>query len=115
MNLVNAHMKRNAGARRLVASLATAMFFLAACGSSTTTSSSHLPTGPVTMGVLSCFTGSLSSLGTAMLQGSQVAQKAINGGGGILGQQLVLQPVSATGGNAVLAFRPGLPARMACQ
>jgi ABC-type branched-subunit amino acid transport system substrate-binding protein len=42
----------------------------------------------VTMGVLSCFTGSLASLGQAMLQGSQVAQKAINAAGGILGQQL---------------------------
>jgi len=42
------------------------------------------------MGVLSCFTGSLASLGQAMLQGSQVAQKAINDGGGILGQQLTI-------------------------
>jgi ABC-type branched-subunit amino acid transport system substrate-binding protein len=41
--------------------------------------------------VLSCFTGNLASLGQAMLQGSQVAQKAINDGGGILGQQLQLQ------------------------
>jgi ABC-type branched-subunit amino acid transport system substrate-binding protein len=40
------------------------------------------------MGVLSCFTGTLSSLGAAMLQGSQVAQKAINDAGGILSQQL---------------------------
>jgi ABC-type branched-subunit amino acid transport system substrate-binding protein len=61
-------------------------FVLAACGSSS--SASNLPTGPVTMGVLSCFTGTLASLGQAMLQGSQVAQKAINDGGGILGQQL---------------------------
>jgi branched-chain amino acid transport system substrate-binding protein len=43
------------------------------------------------MGVLSCFTGTLSSLGAAMLQGSQVAQKAINDAGGILRQQLQLQ------------------------
>ncbi|HEY5034436.1 MAG TPA: ABC transporter substrate-binding protein [Candidatus Dormibacteraeota bacterium] len=90
MNLVNANTKRNSGPGRLMASLATTAFVLAACGS-TSTSTSHLPTGPVTMGVLSCFTGSLSSLGAAMLQGSQVAQKAINAGGGILGQQLVLQ------------------------
>src|SRR3989441_5543663 len=46
--------------------------------------------GPVTMGVLSCFTGTLASLGEAMLQGSQVAQKAINDAGGILGRQLNL-------------------------
>ena len=89
MNLVNANTKRNSGVGRFLASLATAAFVLAACGG--TPSTSHVPTGPVTMGVLSCFTGSLSSLGAAMLQGSQVAQKAINDGGGILGQQLVLQ------------------------
>jgi len=42
------------------------------------------------MGVLSCFTGTLASLGQAMLQGAQVAQKAINDAGGILGRQLNL-------------------------
>ena len=40
------------------------------------------------MGVLSCFTGTLASLGQAMLQGSQIAQKAVNDAGGILGQKL---------------------------
>src|SRR5487761_523445 len=91
MNLVSENTKRQSGAARLVASVAAAAWVLAACGSNTPSSNSHLPTGPVTMGVLSCFTGSLSSLGAAMLQGSQIAQKAINDGGGILGQQLVLQ------------------------
>src|SRR5579864_2771656 len=89
MNLVKKNSKRQSGSARLVAGVAAAAWVLAACGSSTP--SSHLPTGPVTMGVLSCFTGSLSSLGQAMLQGSQVAQKAINDAGGILGQQLQLQ------------------------
>jgi ABC-type branched-subunit amino acid transport system substrate-binding protein len=91
MNLVSEKTKRQSGAVRLVASVAAAAWVIAACGSTTPSSNSNLPTGPVTMGVLSCFTGSLSSLGAAMLQGSQVAQKAINDGGGILGQQLVLQ------------------------
>jgi branched-chain amino acid transport system substrate-binding protein len=81
---------RRAGTWRLVASSAAAVFVLAACGTSTPTTSGKQPTGPVTMGVLSCFTGSLASLGQAMLQGSQVAQKAINDGGGILGQQLTI-------------------------
>jgi ABC-type branched-subunit amino acid transport system substrate-binding protein len=80
---------RRAGAWRLVAGSVGAVFVLAACGN-TPSSSGKLPTGPVTMGVLSCFTGSLASLGAAMLQGSQVAQQAINAGGGILGQQLVI-------------------------
>ena len=64
---------------------------LAACGSTSSNStSSGSSSGPVTMGVLSCFTGTLASLGQAMLQGSQVAQKAINDAGGILGRQLNL-------------------------
>ena len=41
-------------------------------------------------GVLSCFTGRLASLGQAMLQGSQVAQKAIDASGGVLGQKVKL-------------------------
>src|ERR1700674_629428 len=81
--------QRHAGTWRLVAGSVAAMCVLAACGGTTSTSG-KLPTGPVTMGVLSCFTGSLASLGAAMLQGSQVAQQAINAGGGILGQQLVI-------------------------
>ena len=73
--------------RVLVAVVATALG-LTACGGGTSNSSAHLPSGPVSIGVLSCFTGNLASLGQAMLQGSQIAQKAINDGGGILGQQL---------------------------
>jgi branched-chain amino acid transport system substrate-binding protein len=41
-------------------------------------------------GVLSCFTGRLASLGQAMLQGSQVAAKAIDAAGGVLGQKVKL-------------------------
>jgi neutral amino acid transport system substrate-binding protein len=81
---------RQPGAWRLLAGSTVAAFVLAACGTSSTTGASHLPTGPVTMGVLSCFSGSLASLGQAMLQGSQVAMKTINDNGGILGQQLAL-------------------------
>src|ERR1700682_4426835 len=80
--------RRNVGTARLVATPVAAAFVIAACGGNGSSSSGKLPTGPVTMGVLSCFTGTLASLGQAMLQGSQVAQKAINDAGGILGQQL---------------------------
>jgi branched-chain amino acid transport system substrate-binding protein len=41
-------------------------------------------------GVLSCFTGRLASLGQAMLQGSQVAQREIDAAGGVLGQKVKL-------------------------
>jgi len=82
-------LRSHEGTWRLVAGSVAAVFVIAACGNNTT-SSGKLPTGPVTMGVLSCFTGTLASLGQAMLQGSQVAQKAINDAGGILGQQLVI-------------------------
>src|ERR1700732_4287963 len=76
--------------RRLLPGSVAVALLLAACGGSTGTTGGKQPTGPVSMGVLSCFTGSLASLGNAMLQGSQMAQKAINDAGGILGQQLVL-------------------------
>src|SRR5882724_4260903 len=59
---------------------------LAACG---TTSPPATSGGPVTIGVLSCFTG-LPGLGQAMWQGAQVAQKAISDSEGILGRQLKL-------------------------
>src|SRR6266849_1579485 len=72
---------------RIVACSLALVLALAACG---TTSSSTPSSGTVTMGVLSCFTGTLASLGQAMLQGAQVAQKAINDAGGILGRQLKL-------------------------
>jgi ABC-type branched-subunit amino acid transport system substrate-binding protein len=59
---------------------------VAACGSGSGGSGG----GSVAYGVLSCFTGTLASLGEAMLQGSQVAQRAINDGGGVVGKQLSL-------------------------
>jgi ABC-type branched-subunit amino acid transport system substrate-binding protein len=65
---------------------------LAACASSGSGSggSSGGASGPVTYGVLSCFTGRLASLGQAMLQGAKVAQAEVNGAGGVLGQKLQL-------------------------
>jgi ABC-type branched-subunit amino acid transport system substrate-binding protein len=76
--------------QRLLSSSVAVALLLAACGGSTPTTGGKQPTGPVEMGVLSCFTGPLASLGNAMLQGSQLAQRAINDAGGILGKQLVL-------------------------
>jgi ABC-type branched-subunit amino acid transport system substrate-binding protein len=75
--------------RRLLSGSVAVALLLAACGGTSTTGGKQ-PTGPVSMGVLSCFSGPLASLGNAMLQGSQMAQKAINDAGGILGQQLKL-------------------------
>ncbi|MGH3627070.1 MAG: ABC transporter substrate-binding protein, partial [Sciscionella sp.] len=69
-----------------LAVVATAAMTLAACsGSGATTSTSGAST--VTYGVLSCFTGRLASLGQAMLQGTQAAEKAINSAGGVLGKR----------------------------
>src|SRR5258708_12414020 len=78
---------RRYGFLRIVSGYLALVLALAACGTSSNSGSGG---GPVTMGVLSCFTGTLASLGQAMLQGSQVAQKAINDAGGILGRQLNL-------------------------
>jgi ABC-type branched-subunit amino acid transport system substrate-binding protein len=69
---------------------------LASCASSSSSTTSGSTTGnssaggPVTYGVLSCFTGRLASLGQAMLQGSQVAMSEINSAGGVLGRKLQL-------------------------
>jgi ABC-type branched-subunit amino acid transport system substrate-binding protein len=87
---------RGRSSKRLLTCTAAALL-VAACGSSSTTSSGgssgNIKTdssGKVSYGVLSCFTGTLSVLGKAMLQGSQVAQKVINDAGGVLGKQLDL-------------------------
>src|ERR1700730_9451538 len=79
------------GTRRgLLCGGVAATLLLTACGSSTFTTAGKQTNGPVSMGVLACFTGSLASLGKAMLQGSQMAARAINDAGGILGKQLTL-------------------------
>ncbi len=89
-------MKHNSIIRSAVACAAAVV--LASCASSSSsssagssgTSSSSTSAGPITYGVLSCFTGRLASLGQAMLQGSQVAQSEINAAGGVLGRKLQL-------------------------
>jgi len=88
-------VKRHTIIRSAVA-CATAVV-LASCASSSSSSSSSTGTGssstsagPITYGVLSCFTGRLASLGQAMLQGSQVAAAEINAAGGVLGRKLQL-------------------------
>ena len=75
------------------AATCAAAVVLAACassGSSSTSGSGSTSGGPVTYGVLSCFTGRLASLGQAMIQGSQVAESEINSAGGVLGRKLQL-------------------------
>jgi ABC-type branched-subunit amino acid transport system substrate-binding protein len=75
------------------AAACAAAVVLAACassGSSSTSGGGSTSGGPVTYGVLSCFTGRLASLGQAMLQGSQVAIAEVNSAGGVLGRKLQL-------------------------
>jgi ABC-type branched-subunit amino acid transport system substrate-binding protein len=67
-----------------------AAVLLAACASSNAGGTGGSSSGPVTYGVLSCFTGRLASLGQAMLQGSKVAQSEINAAGGVLGRKVAL-------------------------
>jgi ABC-type branched-subunit amino acid transport system substrate-binding protein len=64
-----------------------AVAVLAACGSSSSGGSGG---GAGNYGVLSCFSGRLASLGQAMLQGSQVAKKAIDAAGGVMGHKVSL-------------------------
>jgi ABC-type branched-subunit amino acid transport system substrate-binding protein len=69
----------------------TAAVLLAACASSGGGSGGgSSSSGPVTYGVLSCFTGRLASLGQAMIQGAKVAQSEINSAGGVLGRKVGL-------------------------
>jgi ABC-type branched-subunit amino acid transport system substrate-binding protein len=66
---------------------------LAACASSSSGSGGGgggSSSGPITYGVLSCFTGRLASLGQAMLQGAKVAQSEINSAGGVMGRKVQL-------------------------
>jgi branched-chain amino acid transport system substrate-binding protein len=69
-----------------------ALAILAVYGSSASGSPARSASGNAAgnYGVLSCFTGRLASLGQAMLQGSQVAAKAIDAAGGVLGQKVKL-------------------------
>ena len=74
------------------AAACAAAVVLAACASSSSSGGGGggSSSGPVTYGVLSCFTGRLASLGQAMLQGAQVAKSEINSAGGVLGRQVQL-------------------------
>jgi len=77
---------------RTIGACASAIL-LAACASSSTGASgggTAAPSGTITYGVLSCFTGRLASLGQAMLQGAKVAQTEINSAGGVLGHKVAL-------------------------
>jgi ABC-type branched-subunit amino acid transport system substrate-binding protein len=75
---------------RSAAACAAAVVLAACASSSSSGSGGGSSSGPVTYGVLSCFTGRLASLGQAMLQGSQVAMNEINSAGGVLGRKLQL-------------------------
>src|SRR6266700_1057890 len=83
---------RHSTISRPVAACAAAIVLAgcAACASSSSSGGGGSSSGPVTYGVLSCFTGRLASLGQAMLQGSQVAKSEINSAGGVLGRQVQL-------------------------
>ena len=67
-----------------------AAILLTGCASSGASGGGGSPSGPVSYGVLSCFTGRLASLGQAMLQGAKVAQSEINSADGVLGQKVQL-------------------------
>jgi neutral amino acid transport system substrate-binding protein len=68
-----------------------AVVALAACGSSNSSSAGGGGGGKAgNYGVLSCFSGRLASLGQAMIQGAQVAKKAIDAAGGVTGSKVQL-------------------------
>jgi ABC-type branched-subunit amino acid transport system substrate-binding protein len=75
---------------RATGTCAAAMLLAACASSSSGSGSGGTSSGPITYGVLSCFTGRLASLGQAMLQGSKVAQSEINAAGGVMGRRVSL-------------------------
>ncbi|GAC1611811.1 MAG: ABC transporter substrate-binding protein [Mycobacteriales bacterium] len=82
------------GSTGLIAGTLLSVLAASACGGSSggakAGGSSSGGGGAATYGVLSCFTGRLASLGEAMLQGSEVAQKAVNDAGGVNGKPIQL-------------------------
>src|ERR1017187_4891402 len=52
--------------------------------------------GTISVGVLSCFTGPLASLGEGIYQGAQIAQSQVNADHGVLGKKLLI-PQGDTG------------------
>ena len=76
--------------RKTVGACAAALLLAACASSSSSSGGGGGSSGPVTYGVLSCFTGRLASLGQAMIQGAKVAQSEINTAGGVLGKKIGL-------------------------
>lgn len=76
----------------LIAGTMLSLLAVSACGNSSGGSKGggSSSAGDPVYGVLSCFTGRLASLGEAMLQGSEVAQKVVNDAGGVNGKQVQL-------------------------
>ena len=75
---------------RAVGTCAAAVLLTACASSSSGSGGGSSSSGPVTYGVLSCFTGRLASLGQAMIQGAKVAQSEINAAGGVLSRKVQL-------------------------
>jgi ABC-type branched-subunit amino acid transport system substrate-binding protein len=76
--------------RKTVGACAAALLLAACASSSSSSGGGGGSSGPVTYGVLSCFTGRLASLGQAMIQGAKVAQSEVNAAGGVLGKKIGL-------------------------
>jgi ABC-type branched-subunit amino acid transport system substrate-binding protein len=75
---------------RSIGACAAAVLLTACASSSSGSGGGGSSSGPITYGVLSCFTGRLASLGQAMIQGAKVAQSEINAAGGVLGRKVQL-------------------------
>jgi len=75
---------------RSVGTCAAAVLLAACASSSSGSGGGGSSSGPVTYGVLSCFSGRLASLGQAMIQGAKVAQTEINSAGGVLSRKVQL-------------------------
>jgi branched-chain amino acid transport system substrate-binding protein len=71
------------------------MVLLAACsssGSSTGPAAGNAGQGSITLGEIGPLTGSRADIGTAMVQGANLALGVVNAAGGVLGHQVTLDP-----------------------
>jgi ABC-type branched-subunit amino acid transport system substrate-binding protein len=75
---------------RSVGTCAAAVLLAACASSSSGSGGGGSSSGPVTYGVLSCFSGRLASLGQAMIQGAKVGESEVNAAGGVLGRKVQL-------------------------
>jgi ABC-type branched-subunit amino acid transport system substrate-binding protein len=104
------------------ASVAIAAVLLAACGSSSSSATGGLGSGPLLVGILAPFSGADASFGPRYYAGCLAAANSINGAGGVGGRQVSCQQFDTRGepadavpaANSMIAANSNLMAVVGC-